>query len=223
MKVFISSTLSDLLEYRQAARRAITRVGLEPILLEEVWGTIHPTGRQSEIAKRVHSVIDECDVFVGIIGSRAGALIPGTGTPWTVHEAVAATAAGKLTFFYVTSQAVHVSEDSDETKQQFLASVTSSKLIQFVTSPDQFAVFLRRDLSSFLAGLEPQSTAKHISLVPIQPSDFQTLLTHPEELQKCSSRFFEELVAELLAADGWEVELIARNNAPGPDIIAVSS
>ena len=35
--------------------------------------------------------------------------------------------------------------------------------------------------------------------------------------------YFEILVAELLTADGWDIELVARNNAPGPDIIAIST
>jgi len=54
----------------------------------------------------------------------------------------------------------------------------------------------------------------------ITPLDIASLISNPRELQHVSPRAFEELIADLLTVDGWTVELIARNNASGPDIIA---
>lgn len=61
------------------------------------------------------------------------------------------------------------------------------------------------------------------NIVEVKPSDLSHLLANPTELQKISPRLFEELVADLLAADGWDVDLVARGNATGPDIIATTS
>jgi len=49
----------------------------------------------------------------------------------------------------------------------------------------------------------------------------ECLLRGEHDLQLVEPRFFEELVAELLAADGWrDIDLVSRLNAHGPDIIA---
>lgn len=48
-----------------------------------------------------------------------------------------------------------------------------------------------------------------------------SLLANEKDLLTVQPRFFEELVAELLSADGWQhVTLVKRLNAHGPDIIA---
>jgi len=53
-------------------------------------------------------------------------------------------------------------------------------------------------------------------------SDISALISNQQELLKVNPRHFEELVAELLRADGYdEVILIPRSNAPGPDVIAI--
>lgn len=57
----------------------------------------------------------------------------------------------------------------------------------------------------------------------VTPDDLKSLLSNSEELQKMSPRAFEILVADLLSIDGWEVDLVQRINAKGPDIIATSS
>ncbi|MBS0337123.1 MAG: restriction endonuclease [Proteobacteria bacterium] len=71
----------------------------------------------------------------------------------------------------------------------------------------------------------PSNQPLHIFECPIeiQPHEFAALLGSPEEFSRIPDRLFEELVADLLEADGWNVELVARNNAPGPDIIATTS
>ena len=56
----------------------------------------------------------------------------------------------------------------------------------------------------------------------VSREDLINLAENQAELAKIDSRYFEELVAELLRADGYEdVNLIPQHNAPGPDIVAV--
>ena len=60
------------------------------------------------------------------------------------------------------------------------------------------------------------------SLAALSLEDLRNLSLGAEDLQNVSSRQFEELIAELLRADGYqEVRLIPRHNAPGPDVIAI--
>lgn len=84
--------------------------------------------------------------------------------------------------------------------------------------------------------LTPRGLLKHISakssdsnykieiggLPYLSSSNLATIAENKNELAKIDPRHFEELVAELLRADGYEeVTLVPRHNAPGPDIIAL--
>jgi hypothetical protein len=222
MKVFISSTLSEMMQYRQAAKRAILRAGLEPVLLEDEWGTIHKKGRQSDIAKEVCQIVTNSDIFVLLVGSHYGKRIPGQRISWIELEAQAANASHKPIFLYVSSEFPPITETYQES-QEFLQNVSDGKAFRRIFSPDQLAILLRRDLVAYITKKEIQEAPRYFILPKTSIEEYHQLFNNPEEFQKCSSRFFEELIADLLKADGWDVQLVARNNAPGPDIIAISS
>ncbi len=58
----------------------------------------------------------------------------------------------------------------------------------------------------------------------ISASQIESLLENQLVLSQLKPREFEELVAELLTRDGWKnVEIIAKSNQHGPDIIAYGS
>lgn len=223
MKVFVSSTFSGMKDYRNAAKKAILKTGFEPILIEEKWGTTNPKGGNALITDVVQNMIKECDVFVCIIGSRFGANAPSTNTPWVVLESIAANDYKKPILFYFVQGIYSITGDSENLPKKYFDSLSNSKLMQIVTSPDQFSLFLRRDLISLEQNAKLPLIVNNIALPKIDFNNFKTLLSHPDELQKCSPRVFEKLVAELLTADGWDVKLITRSNMPGPDIIAVST
>ena len=66
-----------------------------------------------------------------------------------------------------------------------------------------------------------EAPSRELVLPSASRQSFGQLLENRIDLENVSPRFFEELVAELLRADGYEeVNLIRRVNAPGPDIIA---
>lgn len=217
MRIFVSSTFIDLVEYRRAAKDAILRAGHEPYFVEE-----HLLSDASKPAQDViNDLVNSCDGMVTILGDRLGAIPPGMDAPLTFLETQLARATGKPVFLYVTRD--FTTSDGLEVRSKYMASIAESKILQVVTSSADLVQRIIRDLSSLLDDRAPQSETATIILPTVQPKDFKQLLAHPEELQTISSRDFEELIAELLSADGWRVDLVARHNAPGPDIIAVSS
>lgn len=217
MRIFVSSTIVDLVEYRRAAKDAIVRAGHEPYLVEEQLVSVV----SKPIQDVINDAVNSCDVMVTILGHRLGAIAPGMDAPLTFLETQLARATGKPVFVYVTRD--FTTPAGTEVRSKYVASIAESKILQVVTSTADLAQRIARDLSSLLDETGFQSETATIILPTVQPKDFKRLLTHPEELQRVSSRDFEELIAELLSADGWEVNVIARHNAPGPDIIAVTS
>jgi hypothetical protein len=69
LRVFVSSTMSELADDRQAARTAITRLHLTPVMFE-VGARSHPAG---EVYR---AYLRQSDVFVGIYGRSYGWVAP---------------------------------------------------------------------------------------------------------------------------------------------------
>jgi HJR/Mrr/RecB family endonuclease len=102
--------------------------------------------------------------------------------------------------------------------------IAASKRFSLFSDPRELAETVRRDMTAMTGGALRDRNSRWVVLASIVPLDIKTILANPRELQTCNPRRFEELVAELLASDGWEdVRLVPRSNAAGPDIIAVSS
>jgi Domain of unknown function (DUF4062) len=96
-QVFISSTFSDLITERQSAVEAILRAGHIPAGME-----LFSAGSESqlEIIKRW---IDDCDVYMLILGGRYGTLEPKSGLSYTEIEYRYALEQGKPTFAIIAS------------------------------------------------------------------------------------------------------------------------
>jgi len=216
MRVFVSSTFTDLREYRQAAHDGIVAAGHLPAMMEFMGAS--PKTPQEIINEELKSI----DVHVALLGKRYGSLMPGQNVSWTEYEILKAAELGKLGLVYIVDHASS-SETGTYAAEAFRAHVAESSVARVVSSPSELRYAIERDLSAVSSASPVETETESILLPGVSPADIRTLLKHPEELQKCSPRFFEELVADLLKADGWEVDLVARNNAPGPDIIAVSS
>src|ERR687883_930302 len=71
VRVFVSSTLGELVEEREAARAAITRLRLTPVMFE-LGARPHPP------RELYRSYLAQSDVFVGIYGESYGWIAPGS-------------------------------------------------------------------------------------------------------------------------------------------------
>ena len=79
-RVYISSSYSDLVECREAAARAVRRLRLEPINMENYTASDR---RPLDVCLRD---VRGCDLFVGIVGRRYGSRAPGSDLSFTHHE-----------------------------------------------------------------------------------------------------------------------------------------
>jgi Domain of unknown function (DUF4062) len=78
--VFVSSTYKDLQEERQAAVQAILKAGHIPAGME-----LFAAGDKSQL-ETIYNWIDECDVYMLILGGRYGSLDKETGLSYTELE-----------------------------------------------------------------------------------------------------------------------------------------
>ena len=220
MQVFVSSTFHNLQKYRKAASEGIIAAGHKPFLMENLPAHTKP------IQEVINSALESSDVHLAIFGDNYGTLIPDENISWTEFETERALQLGKLGFVYIIRK-IKETPPKNRLAHTFRGRVAESRLVKFVSNPAELRYSIERNLAALgseaKTGEKIYSETASIILPSVESTDFRTLLEHPEGLQKCSARYFEELIAELLKSDGWDVELVARVNAPGPDIIAVSS
>jgi len=220
MQIFISSTFKDLEDYRKAAAEGILAAGHRPFLVENMPAQTIP------VNEVINSAIEASDVYLTILGDNYGSLIRGKNISWTEYETEKAVQLGKPGFVYLIQESKKT-PTIDRLADIFRGRVAESHLVKFVSDPLELRYFVERDLNvlSIVDDAEDITSSETASIIlpPVELTHFKTLLENPDELQKCSARYFEELIAELLSNDGWDVEIVARVNAPGPDIVAVSS
>lgn len=80
LQVFISSTYTDLIEERQAAVEAILDAGHIPAGME-----LFKAGDKSQL-ETIYKWIDECDIFMLILGGRYGSIEPKSGKSYIQLE-----------------------------------------------------------------------------------------------------------------------------------------
>lgn len=88
-RVFVSSVIEGFSQYREGARKAITSVGAQPVLVNEDFPSL-PTSPRNACLDGVYSA----DICIAILGKRAGWTAP-SGKP-VVEEEIEAAAGRKL-------------------------------------------------------------------------------------------------------------------------------
>ncbi len=94
--------------------------------------------------------------------------------------------------------------------------------------------FLTNQLHALITSIAPDATTEDLLPSPLAPASYDhivlattlersVLAKRPEELFRLTPRQFEELIADLLAADGFDVELTPLSRDGGVDIIAIKN
>lgn len=98
MKIFVSSTYIDLIEYRKAVENAINKLGEQHVMMENF-------GSRSEEPKIVAlNEVKECDIFIGVYAYRYGTVPEGDTKSVTEQEFDLAKARSIPIFAYRVNQ-----------------------------------------------------------------------------------------------------------------------
>jgi tetratricopeptide (TPR) repeat protein len=149
MKVFISSTYNDLIEYRKAAHDALEKLGLQVICME-AFGA-RPEDSISACLKEV----EESDLFVGIYAHRYGYIPKDATTSITEQEFNHAQELGKPIFGFVVDDDFiwhqKYFEHDKKTSLDALLAKVKTQPVEFFTSPDNLAQKIASSVGRYIA------------------------------------------------------------------------
>ncbi len=195
MKVFISSTVVDLIEYRKKAVEVLLRYKDTPIAMEYF-------GSQSEEPTRVcETEIQECDLFVGIYAYRYGFVPQGGETSITRREYELAQHLKKPCLCFIVKDDFPWNPKFIEMAKlpaltAFLDIVKKERVLDYFTTPEDFAGKLATSLANAVKkknGTTVPAGKRHIPTAPFP------YMAHPYPL----SRNFTGREAEMAVLSNW--------------------
>jgi tetratricopeptide (TPR) repeat protein len=153
MKVFLSSTYYDLIDYRRAAHDALEQLGLHVIWME-AFGA-----RPEESTKACLDEVAECDLFVGIYAHRYGYIPTGADISITEQEFDHAQKLGKPIFGFIVDEnhpwpPKHIEHDKKAKLDAFLSKVKRQP-VEFFTTPDNLAHNIATSVGHYLSKHAP--------------------------------------------------------------------
>jgi predicted ATPase len=139
LRVFISSTLKELAAERAAARDAIARLRLTPVMFE-AGARPHPP------RELYRAYLSQSDIFIGIYGREYGWVAPGMEISGLEDELLLA--ADKPRLIYVRSAA-----ERDHRLDEMLGRITSEGSVSYqrFTTAEQLGDLIENDLAVFLS------------------------------------------------------------------------
>jgi len=218
MKIFVSSTYQDLKIERRLIYRILNELGHEPM-----FGIDPPPEVGKSPQEIINRTIEAADLVITIIGNRVGAIEPITNKPWTAFEFELANTLDKPNLIFIKQNENENSLRRNELVHNIKTNLIESRLVKFYSTPKQLGSEIILALNSYADRKQIKGETTLISIPSVNPLEYKALIQNPDELQRISPRNFEKLIADLLHLDGWDVNLIPNINAPGPDIIAIST
>jgi predicted ATPase len=139
LRVFISSTMKELAAERAAAREAVSRLRLTPVLFE-AGARPHPP------RELYRAYLDQSDIFIGIYGSEYGWVAPGMDISGLEDEYLLAVTKPRL--IYVKSSA-----ERDPRLAEMLGQIAAEGAISYqrFTAAEQLRDLIENDLAVFLS------------------------------------------------------------------------
>lgn len=150
MKVFISSTYQDLIDYRRKTAEAIERLGQQGVRME-VFGA-RPEGA-TDVCR---DEIDESDIFVGIYAHRYGYIPPGGDLSITEMEYHYAVEHKKPVFCFVVDEdypwrPAHIEGEPGQAKLKALKEKIGASLVRDTfTTPEELAFKVAASVGRYL-------------------------------------------------------------------------
>ena len=194
LRVFVSSTLRELENERIAARRAIERLHLAPVMFE-LGARPHPP------RELYRAYLAQSDVFVGIYGERYGWTAPGEEISGLEDEyRLAPSALPKLIYLLEPAE-------REERLEQLIGRIRADDTASYksFTTPEELAELIESDLATLLA--ERFDAARTEPAEPVQPAP--------------SSPRLPATCTPLIGRDREVAELLALLAQPGTRLVTL--
>lgn len=193
LQVFVSSTYADLFEERQAAVQAILDAGHIPAGME-----LFKAGNESQL-KTIYKWIDECDVYMLILGGRYGTIEPKSGKSYTHVEYEYAISKDRKVFAvvlnqdFLTKKIVSIgldkaTESQNPDKYKNFKEYVLTKIVREVEDCKDIKIAVHTTLTEFLNDYDLSGWVKGESGL-----DYDSLIKENKELYKENNKLLKEI------------------------------
>lgn len=184
IRVFISSTFSDLAEYREAVIGILTRYDFQTVLLEDFGAIDNPP------LEATYRAIQSCELVIILIAYRFGYVPPDTDKSLTEVDYDAARLLGKLTFCFLLDERQPWPPnqvDANLTKvKAFRDRISKEGPVAYFTTPEDLAAKVAIAISQYSRQVEGISVAPSSAEKPEAPATIADVLS---ELRNMRAEF----------------------------------
>jgi|SRR5579884_406901 len=157
MRAFISSTVTDLREYRRVVNEVLKDLGVDYVTLDDL---LTKESLSGTVTDRMLQELKRSDLVILILGHRYGSIEPHSGIGWVEAEFRAATRIGKPILAFLADDQAPFPLDSIDTDrsrvERFRTEVLSNYLVTSFRSPTDLAAKLAVEMTHLIRrSLEP--------------------------------------------------------------------